>query len=195
MNIAVLGWGSLIWCPGSLRIATRWRKDGPSLPLEFARISRDGRLTLVIYPPAPSLITYWALSAFNELPEARTNLSEREGTSPSWIHSLSASEHTTENMPAAHPIRLWLKTHSDIDAVIWTGLENNWTEKRGVPFSPEDAVTYLTELETQRPANAAVYDRAREYVTNAPTLIQTEVRRRLQKEGWNDATLPDVLFE
>jgi hypothetical protein len=50
MKIAVIGWGSLIWCPGSLRIQTAWHNDGPSLPIEFARILKDGRLTLVIRP-------------------------------------------------------------------------------------------------------------------------------------------------
>ena len=25
----MLGWGSLIWCPGGLRIKTKWRSDGP----------------------------------------------------------------------------------------------------------------------------------------------------------------------
>lgn len=49
MAIAILGWGSLIWCPGNLRIRGPWRHDGPVLPIEFARISADGRLTLVVH--------------------------------------------------------------------------------------------------------------------------------------------------
>lgn len=50
MKIAILGWDSLIWDPRSLKydVNTGWLTDGPKLPIEFARISNDGRLTLVI---------------------------------------------------------------------------------------------------------------------------------------------------
>ena len=48
MKIAVLGWGSLIWNKGNLRLTTNWTDGGPILPIEFSRISDDGRLTLVI---------------------------------------------------------------------------------------------------------------------------------------------------
>ena len=48
MKIAVLGWGSLIWNKGKLRLTTNWTDGGPVLPIEFSRISDDGRLTLVI---------------------------------------------------------------------------------------------------------------------------------------------------
>jgi hypothetical protein len=74
MQIAVIGWGSLIWCPGSLQIKSRWHSDGPALPIEFARISNDKRLTLVIQPGSPDQRTYWALSEFDDLKAARANL-------------------------------------------------------------------------------------------------------------------------
>lgn len=41
MKIVVLGWGSLIWNPGDLKINSEWQKDGPTLPIEFARVSSD----------------------------------------------------------------------------------------------------------------------------------------------------------
>lgn len=88
MNIAILGWGSLIWCPGSLRIKTRWRLDGPRLPIEFARISRDGRLTLVIHPSSDDQPTYWAVSELTTLDAARKNLRERESAGLADIHYL-----------------------------------------------------------------------------------------------------------
>ena len=46
MKIAVLGWGSLIWDPKELDANNEWNNDGPFLPIEFARISNNGRLTL-----------------------------------------------------------------------------------------------------------------------------------------------------
>jgi hypothetical protein len=43
MRVSIIGWGSLIWRPEVLQIESRWRRDGPSLPIEFARISGDGK--------------------------------------------------------------------------------------------------------------------------------------------------------
>ena len=48
MKIAILGWGSLIWNPRILKVAGDWTLDGPTLPIEFSRISDNDRLTLVI---------------------------------------------------------------------------------------------------------------------------------------------------
>jgi hypothetical protein len=48
MKIVILGWGSLIWDPRDLPHQEPWLDDGPKLPLEFSRISKDRRLTLVI---------------------------------------------------------------------------------------------------------------------------------------------------
>ncbi len=46
MAIVCLGWGSLVWKPCVLRCKGDWHGYGPELPLEFARVLRDGRLTL-----------------------------------------------------------------------------------------------------------------------------------------------------
>src|ERR1017187_2142050 len=100
METAVLGWGSLIWCPGSLRIKTRWRSDGPKLPVEFARISGDGRLTLVILPTAEDQPVHWALSEFESVDDARRNLKERERCRLSDIHCLTAEGQTAAAIPA-----------------------------------------------------------------------------------------------
>jgi hypothetical protein len=45
MRIAILAWGSLIWNPRYLPLASEWVLGGPVLPIEFARVSADGRLT------------------------------------------------------------------------------------------------------------------------------------------------------
>ncbi len=89
MKIAVLGWGSLIWNPRELRISGEWHSDGPLLPVEFARVSQDERLTLVLYPEAEPIQVLWALSACPSLEEAEENLADREGTSRHRIGYLS----------------------------------------------------------------------------------------------------------
>lgn len=56
MRIVIPGWGSLIWNPGNLAMTGEWQPDGPMLPVEFARVSTDGRLTLVIAPDVPAVV-------------------------------------------------------------------------------------------------------------------------------------------
>ncbi len=80
MKIAVIGWGSIVWDPGELATGSRWHSDGPELPVEFARKSRDGRLTLVIHESSSDQRTYWALSALDTVEAARESLRQREGS-------------------------------------------------------------------------------------------------------------------
>jgi len=197
LNIAVVGWGSLIWCPGNLRVRTRWRSDGPLLPIEFARISQDDRLTLVIHPDAPDQPTYWALSEFTTLKDARDNLKSREKSKTSDIHHvLRDGTASAEASPGVvERITQWIEQHADVEAVIWTGLPSNWSEKRGCPFSPEDAVNFLLALEAARDRAKAAYDRAREYVTNTPPVVDTVVRKAMRARGWTDVSLSPILFE
>ena len=196
-EIAVFGWGSLIWCPGALRLKTKWRLDGPRLPIEFARISGDGRLTLVIQPDAEDQQVCWSLSEFDGFDDAVENLQEREGCELRGIHSLTATGKTTGEIPATvkESVRGWLAARGQLSAAIWTGLTTNWQKKRRQKFTSEDAVRYLKELESERERAATTFNRAREYVKNAPSLIQTRVRRAMQQEGWKDTELAKILFE
>ncbi len=83
MKIAVLGWGSLTWdkenLNGNLEVCGEWKSDGPNLPIELARISEDGRLTLVILPGSEDITVLWNERNHNELDAAIENLKEREG--------------------------------------------------------------------------------------------------------------------
>ncbi len=45
---AVLAWGSLVWDPRALQTTGKFTANGPLLPIEFCRVSDDGRLTLAI---------------------------------------------------------------------------------------------------------------------------------------------------
>ena len=80
MKIAVLAWGSLVWDRRGLVIAEDFRPVGPLVPVELSRVSRDGRLTLVLDEAfgAPCL-TYSAMSVFGDINETIENLRRREG--------------------------------------------------------------------------------------------------------------------
>jgi hypothetical protein len=190
MQIAVIGWGSLISSPGALRLQTRWYRDGPSLPVEFARISGGNRLTLVIHPPSRNQQTLWAVAASDDLPQVRENLRGREGTQLRLIHTASAggvfSDGVAESVKES--VTAWLRQKPHLSGCVWTGLPSNWEKERNCIYSPADAVRYLRGLDD--PA------RARAYIQTAPRQIQTEARDAIRAQlGWKDAELPDILFE
>ena len=181
MKIGVLGWGSLVRSPGRLRVDGSWRDDGPCLPIEFARVSRDGRLTLVLYVGTERARTLWALSAFDDLDVAIENLREREETDSSRIGYVTASPGNArcEVVPTlATTIREWAD-QKGIDTVIWTDLPSNFKEKTGKHFSEENAIAYLSCLE------GAILVAARKYIMTAPRQITTRLRSRIEAElGW-----------
>ena len=85
MTVACLGWGSLIWEPDDLP-QTGWQTDGPLLPVEFARQSGDGWITLVIAADATPVPVLWTrLSNLNSVHESRDALAKREGCLKSRI--------------------------------------------------------------------------------------------------------------
>ena len=195
MNIAVVGWGSLIWCPGSLRLRTRWHRDGPRLPIEFARISGDQRLTLVIHPGCEEQTTYWAISGHDDPQQAIDNLKEREGCRARDIGWIVADDVGDQDAVRAK-IKEWLNRKPEMDAAVWTNLVTSWPEKRDREFNYEDAVRYLEELERRQQEATGCLRRARDYVRNAPEQIQTPVRKRMSaRTDWTDNTLAETLFE
>ena len=189
MKIAIIGWGSLIWCPGSLQIESAWHRDGPILPIEFARISKDGRLTLVIHPASAGQRTLWAASVSEDMSAALKNLQDREDTPARFIHGGTADGHFSDGstQEVRDAIAKWLEERQDIRGCVWTGLASNWKDKQKSDFSVQLAVQYLRDLPD--PA------RAREYVQNTPGQIQTEGRRAVREQlNWRDAELSPALF-
>ena len=193
VNIAVIAWGSLIWNLGMLDLRTPWHCDGPALPLEFARISRGGRLTLVLFPPGLTRPTYWAISSFKSLDVARANLADREGSAVDAIHFCFRDPATQQrrqygDLRVTSAVDDWLLARQRLDMAIWTGLDSNWQSERGVDYSVDDAVRYLSGL------HGPELEAAREYVTHAPPQIDTPVRQAMRARGWQDVALPVELF-
>lgn len=179
MKIAVLGWGSLIWDMRNLRIAGVWKNGGPVLPIEFSRVSGDGRLTLVIDPlHGVSVTTRFAHSEFINLNDAIANLREREGTSAEKIGFVNLVNNTEsyysrrQHHSACNSIRVWAQAN-DWQAVIWTALISNFESDGRPPFSTPAAVAYVNGL------NGELKTRAFEYLQRAPEEVDTPIRRQL----------------
>ena len=180
MRIAVLGWGSLVWSPRELRISGGWQADGPRLPIEFARISKDGRLTLVIYEDGLAVPTLWAVSAAATVSDARSNLRLREGTLDQHIASTPPRPGTGDAPAdaATELVEQW-RRRQGLDAVVWTNLPSNFEERSGLSHNGEHVVAYLLTLKgEQRKA-------AEEYMRRAPAQIRTPIRQFVeQRLGW-----------
>ena len=181
MRIAFLGWGSLIWCPRDFQIREEWHRDGPCLPVEFARISGDGRLTLVLYPDADRVQVLWAYAEVNSLDKAVENLRQREETKQCLIgfDSIKENKSCCQIVPEIlNEIRGWA-TKKKLDAAVWTDLPSNFKEERRKEFNGNNVIEYLENLPSEKK------QKAREYIEKAPSQIMTRMRRIIKKElGW-----------
>lgn len=171
-KIACIGWGSLIWNPKDLKITGEWFKDGPKLPLEFVRKSKDGRITLVIDTDSTSLQTLWVRMNTNNLGEAILSLKEREESDK--IEFVKATDTVTD--PIKKEIVEWLQMKK-IDVAIWTGLGSKFDTNRRPTL--EEVITYLKNLDVT-PKKIA-----EEYIRKAPEQITTAYRKEIERVlGW-----------
>ena len=182
--IACLGWGSLVWDPRELPVQGKWFEDGPVLPIEFARQSRDGRLTLVLVPEYESRVrSLWALFSVRTVAEAREALRQREGIPEKNRDNHIAAWSAGEQAPAAFPeIAIWA-TGQALDAVAWTALPPKFGNEEIRP-DVEQAVAHLRQLPHERLRNAE------RYIRMTPRQVDTLYRRRFEVEfGWTPESL------
>ncbi len=175
MLIACLGWGSLVWDSRDLPVRGSWFTDGPFLPIEFARKSSDGRMTLVIMPTTfPLVRSLWTpISAVN-LAAARKALGTRE--CPGLVKPETCVDywcHGSRNRYVARQIGRWARG-LQVDAVIWTNLPPRFGgEDKTIP-SAKEVVTYLRGLSGQD------REQAKHYIRMAPKQIDTNYRRAIE---------------
>lgn len=183
MKIAVLGWGSLLWKPEALHVKkendqNQWFEEGPFLPIEFARISSDGRLTLVIAKQSQPVQTYYAVSTYHQLDEAILDLAIREGCGKSKIGYV-LKEISDNQSDTPQIIYKWLLSQN-LDAVIWTNLKPNFKDKIGLALNEDNVINYLKYIPQE------VQTKAEEYIRKAPLAIKTPIRTAIQnKLDWH----------
>ncbi|MCZ2101572.1 MAG: hypothetical protein LC107_08560 [Chitinophagales bacterium] len=186
MKIAILGWGSLIWDPRNLKFDKDigWNEKGPLLPIEFSRISKDGRLTLVIDPNAEEIQTLYAISSYESLDESILDLAVREGTGRKSIgcYDKTKDDFSPTSFEFRENIKSWIDT-TECDAVIWTNLSEKWETKNDngddVTIKPNERISYLRSLVGHKSVLAE------EYIRKAPRQINTPIRREIEgKLGW-----------
>ncbi len=179
LRIACLAWGSLVWDPRQLPIRRKWFEDGPFAPVEFTRLSNDGRVTLVIDPKAEPVRILWSHMLPGSLDEAQRALRDREGiTAKNWLSRIGSWK-CGDSPPRDIPdLPRWAEVR-DLDAVVWTALAPRFGGADRTP-SLEEVITYLREL------SGTVREYARWYVEQAPRQIDTAYRRQIEAVlGWS----------
>ncbi|MGI9464830.1 MAG: hypothetical protein ACR2OM_12860 [Aestuariivirgaceae bacterium] len=184
MNIAIIGYGSLIWDLDDLepKVDGNWQRGaGPAMPVEFARVSpkRKQGLVLVIHAdvPAPSATSY-LMSNRKDVQHAVTDLAERERTQLDHIgYVVRSGQGYSRQAGIIETVAEWL-TGTDLDAAVWTDLDGNFDESTGEAFSHQAGLAHLRQL-----SGASLYEAWR-YITYAPEETDTPFRRFLAADGW-----------
>jgi len=179
VRIAIIAWGSVVWDPRNLMFVGKFEPTDLRLPLEFCRVSGDGRLTLVIDEKfgeiCPARV---AVSGFRELQQTIKDLRARENTTAKnigFVDCVTGKHSAREKGSSAYVVETvvsWVAAN-DYDAAVWTALSRNFLE----PFSVDAAIKYL---EIQR---AQTLERALRYIRKAPPEVQTPVRAAV-KARW-----------
>jgi hypothetical protein len=177
-KIACLGWGSLVWDHRTLPVVGEWMNDGPLLPIEFARESQDGRITLVLCDDVPLVQTCWALVSVEDVSAAIDALAVREGIKLAYIRNIGwwNSVDGKSNGRCANEIEAWAKSQW-LDGVVWTNLPCGLKGSPGVMPTSADVVEHVAHLEGEALA------RAKQYVNSAPAQIDTAYRRAMT-QSW-----------
>jgi hypothetical protein len=175
MTILCLGWGSLIWCNKALPLKGEWSNDGPAFPVEFARESRDRRITLVICDDEDvrAVATFWATLDVANVEDAKRALAVREGV-PEKNICRDIGYWTPERKSAgqaASEVARWAEGR-DIDGIVWTALGPKIRGKYRMP-SVHEVIDHLSSLQ------GVERDVAEEYVRLAPKQIATKYRQQI----------------
>lgn len=171
MRIGIICWGSLFWSPRNLEFINKWFTDGPLLPIEFAGKSRDGRLTLVIYPKIKVVQTLWTISSYTNLNKAIKNLQIRENTTKEHIGYINLINDTnrTKYSDLLPNLITWTQL-KELDAIIWTDLPYNIDN-----LTFETLEEYLISIRDEETKM-----RIKEYIFNTPKQVQTFYRTKLE---------------
>ena len=198
MRIAILSWGSLIesGVARGLQTASDFSEGGPILPIEFSRISQTGEragcLTLVIDEQnGVNVPTRYAVSYNINLDLALTNLriveniSEKFHYTVGYVNLVRNTEREWARICSPVTIKEWARRH-DFDAVIWTSLRSNFQKILEIPFTIDNAVQYVRNLDEP------VKSKAMEYINESPVEIITPVRSALSNNNTvSPATTPE----
>ena len=162
MKIAYFAWGSLLWDSEGLNLQTSWKKTNIRLPINFSRISDNGKgkLSLVIDNiNGISNPIYYAITKTTNLNNAIENLKIREGTIQKYIGYINLKNETSRyserlTLTDIQKIKKFALKNK-IDAIVWTDLYPNFKN-----FSTSNALKYIES----KKKDERLYEKIIEYI-------------------------------
>lgn len=184
-HYAILGWGSLIWDLDNLAPHVRggWAmRDGPRLPMEFARISPKRKMGLTVCLDAEHGVpcaTHAIASLRTAIGAVVADLSARERAVETCIGRVCLESGTAHGRSpeVVDLVAAWCRETGRRGAV-WTDLPSNFADHLGERFSIPRAHAYLRGLRGES------LDEAVRYIVNAPAETDTPLRRHLSGDAW-----------
>ena len=183
MKIAIIAWGSLVRRPETLSFIGSFKLTDLQLPIEFCRVSDDGRLTLVVDgaygAPCPARV---AVSGFDALPYAINNLRKRERTTRENIGfvDMRSGQHSARIGRGApfemvDVVKSWVADNG-YDAAIWTVARaqsaGGGQPDRGLLGGCRDPLS--------RTLHDPALDYALNHIRDAPAEVRTPVRAAIE---------------
>ena len=173
--IVCLGWGSLIWDRGALAVNLPWRHDGPEILVEYARVSKNGRLTLVLGQRFQAVRSLWVPMVVTDSKKAVENLRARERTIAKYIGTWERGHESSKNIPH---LAEWANARRAM-SVVWTNLPPKFQDENGRIPTVEEALEHLTNLQEESRRAAETY------VRRTPPQIRTPYRQAFEARfGW-----------
>ncbi|MEM6904350.1 MAG: hypothetical protein AAF568_00510 [Pseudomonadota bacterium] len=184
-DIAIIGWGSLIWDLDDLasHVVGAWAMGaGPALTMEFTLVSPKRKMGLAVCldpevgVPCP---THAIRSTRGEIGAARADLARRErtelGNIGAFCQEAGMAEGSSREVISA--VAAWCR-QAGWQGAVWTDIGPNFAAQTGAPFKVARGAAYLRGL-TGESLNEAVG-----YIHRAPAATDTPLRRALAGEAW-----------
>jgi len=182
-NIAIIGWGSLIWDLEILAPHTLgdWQMaSGPKLPMEFSRVSPKRKMGLAVcLDPVAGVLcqTHVIRSTRCDIQAAIADLQARERAPDGRIGAWHRDFQHGRMPEVVARAQNWCATEGWAGAV-WTDLEPNFFNHTKRAFSVDEGIAYLKTLRGES------LEEAYNYIQNAPEHTNTPLRAALANNSW-----------
>jgi hypothetical protein len=183
LDIAIIGWGSLLGKKKALNLSDYWKMDGPRLPLEFAYVSKSKSLTIALHSLSPNVQTPWASGSFDSLDAAIQTIAKllRVNIDEIGFFSKDDKRFSKKISPEMEKELMNWMAEKRFDKIIWLDRMSNFQEVTHSEFTLDTAVDYIMGLGKNE---ALAMER---YVISTPEQIETPLRDRLRRElGWRN---------
>ncbi len=160
------------------------------MPIEFARQSSDGRITLVIAEAAIPVPVLWSTLSVDSLDDAKQALASREEISDRFLERSIGYWCPATNSPhrESQQIGQWAGSRS-LRGVVWTALKPKFEGKYLKPSCPQ-ILRYLSGLDENSKRAAE------KYIRNTPAQIRTSYRESIERcvgggrQAWRNREVP-----